>query len=99
MSVFLSISVFPLSCRQFNQRRRQAQHLQTAEAGDVLPPHHRDRQRESANEQHQHSDHPGVRLQQGRDRPVLQRGGLRPAHRPQYGSSDRHPGLHHPAAR
>lgn len=93
------LRLFPLSDRQFNQRTRQARRLQTAEAGDVLPSHHRDGQRESAHEQHQHPDHPGVRLQQGRDRPVLQRGGLRPAYRPQYGSSNRHSGLHYTAVR
>ena len=80
--------------RQLHQRPCQARHLPTAEAGDVLPAHHRDGQWPPPPEQHQHPDHPRVRLQQGGHRAVLQRGGLRPAHRSQHGCPYRHPGLH-----
>lgn len=52
-----------LSHRQFNQCFGQARYLPATEAGDVLPANHCDGQRQPAHEQHQHLDHPSVRVQ------------------------------------
>lgn len=88
-----------ISHRQFNQRSSQAWHLQTTKTRDVLPANHCDGQRTSTDEQHQHLDDQSLWVQQGWNRPVLQRGGLCLTHWPQYGSAYCHPGLHYPPVR
>lgn len=90
---------FLVSDRQLNQCASQARYLPTTEAGNVLPSDHCDRQWAPADEQHQHSDHSGVWVQQRWYRPVLQRWGLCSTHRPQHGSPHRYPGLHCSALR
>lgn len=65
------LSLTLLSNRQFNQCISQARYLPTTEAGNVLPSNHCDRQWEPSNEQHQHSDHSSVWMQQRWHCPVL----------------------------